>query len=103
MLAWRVGDVKIDGEAVLSGSTLIGIYGLLLLVYAVHVIKTLQINLPYLRAGVPEGEKYHWGSVATLNSTYFANFGAELAVVSMLPAFYENTFSPCWEATAHRW
>ena len=61
---------------------------------SVHVIKTLQINLPYLRAGVPEDEKYHWGSVAALNSTYFANFGAELAVVSMLPAFFELTFEP---------
>ncbi len=94
VLAWRISNVKIDGEAVLSGGALIGIYGLLLLVYAVHVVKTLQINLPYLRAGVPEDEKYHWGSVAALNSTYFANFGAELAVVSMLPAFYENTFKP---------
>jgi NNP family nitrate/nitrite transporter-like MFS transporter len=27
------------------------------------------------------------------NSTYFANFGAELAVVSMLPMFFEMTFS----------
>jgi len=43
---------------------------------------------------VPEDEKYHWGSVAALNSTYFANFGAELAVVSMLPAFFELTFEP---------
>jgi NNP family nitrate/nitrite transporter-like MFS transporter len=50
--------------------------------------------LPYLRAGVPEDEKYHWGSVAALNTTYFANFGAELAVVSMLPAFYETVFKP---------
>jgi NNP family nitrate/nitrite transporter-like MFS transporter len=63
-------------------------------IYVGHVVKTLQINLPYLRAGVPEDEKYHWGSVAALNSTYFANFGAELAVVSMLPAFFENTFEP---------
>ena len=94
VLAWRIGNVVIDGQPVLSHGALIGIYGLLLLVYAVHVIKTLQINLPYLRSGVPPGEKYHWGSVAALNSTYFANFGAELAVVSMLPTFFENTFKP---------
>ena len=94
VLAWRIGNVEIDGEAVLSDGVLIAIYGILLLVYVGHVVKTLQINLPYLRAGVPEEEKYHWGSVAALNSTYFANFGAELAVVSMLPAFYENTFKP---------
>jgi NNP family nitrate/nitrite transporter-like MFS transporter len=31
--------------------------------------------------------------VAALNTTYVANFGAELAVVSMLPAFFETTFT----------
>jgi len=94
VLAWRIGGVKIDGDPVLSTTALMIIYGILLAIYIGHVIKTLQINLPYLRAGVPEDEKYHWGSVAALNSTYFANFGAELAVVSMLPAFFENTFKP---------
>lgn len=94
VLAWRVGNVKIDGEPVLSTTALWIIYGVLLAVYVGHVVKTLQINLPYLRAGVPEDEKYHWGSVAALNSTYFANFGGELAVVSMLPTFFEKTFEP---------
>ena len=94
VLAWRIGNVEIDGRPVLSDTALWAIYGILLLVYVVHVVKTLQINLPYLRAGVPEDEKYHWGSVAALNTTYFANFGAELAVVSMLPAFYETVFKP---------
>ncbi|MEN8233660.1 MAG: MFS transporter, partial [Actinomycetota bacterium] len=94
VLAWRVGNVVIDGKNVLSQPVLWIIYGVLMLMYFAHVAKTLQINLPYLRAGVPEDEKYHWGSVAALNTTYFANFGAELAVVSMLPAFYENVFKP---------
>jgi len=73
---------------------LYGIYAVLTLVYIGHVVRTLQVNLPYLRAGVPEDEKYHFGSIVALNSTYFANFGAELAVVSMLPAFYETVFEP---------
>ena len=94
VLAWRVSKVKIDGDPVISTGILYAIYAVLALVYIGHVVKTLQINLPYLRAGVPEDEKYHWGSVAALNSTYFANFGAELAVVSMLPAFFELTFKP---------
>ena len=94
VLAWRISNVVIDGSEVLSDTSLYIIYAILLAVYAGHVFKTLQINLPYLKAGVPDDEKYHWGSVAALNSTYFANFGAELAVVSMLPAFFENTFVP---------
>jgi MFS transporter, NNP family, nitrate/nitrite transporter len=70
------------------------IYGVLFVIYLGHAAKTLRVNIPYIRAGVPEDEKYHFGSVVALNSTYFANFGAELAVVSMLPAFFETTFSP---------
>ena len=93
ILAWRIGNVEIDGSPVLSSTVLYIIYAVLFLFYVVHAFKTLQINLPYLKAGVPEDEKYHWGSVAALNATYFANFGAELAVVSMLPAFFQLTFS----------
>ncbi len=94
VLTWRVGSLSIDGKAVLPDTAQWIIYGVLMLVYIGHVVKTLQINVPYLRAGVPDDEKYHWGSVAALNTTYFANFGAELAVVSMLPAFYETVFKP---------
>jgi len=93
VLAWRISNVDINGSAVLSNSGLYLVYGVLALVYLGHAAKTIHVNLPYLRRGVPEEEKYHWGSVAALNSTYFANFGAELAVVSMLPLFFEATFS----------
>jgi MFS transporter, NNP family, nitrate/nitrite transporter len=41
------------------------------------------------RAG---GRSYPFSSVAALNTTYFANFGAELAVVSMLPMFFQETW-----------
>ncbi len=100
VLAWRVSNVTVvtdshpEGKIVLGDTGLYVIYAVLALVYVVHAAKTLAINLPYIKAGVPDEEKYHFGSVAALNSTYFANFGAELAVVSMLPAFFENTFEP---------
>ncbi len=94
VLAWRVSNVEVDGDLVMSDSTLYGIYAVLGVVYLVHVVRTLQVNLPYIKAGVPEDEKYHFGSVVALNATYFANFGAELAVVSMLPEFFETVFVP---------
>lgn len=92
VMAWRISNVEIDGAPLISSTALYVTYAVLTLIYIAHAAKTLQINLPYIRAGVPEDEKYHWGSVAALNSTYFANFGAELAVVSMLPVFFETTF-----------
>ncbi len=94
VLAWRVSNVTVDGGPALSQNGLYLIYGVLTLVYVGHLVRTLQVNLPYLKAGVPEEDKYSFGSVVALNSTYFANFGAELAVVSMLPEFFETVFVP---------
>lgn len=97
VLAWKIQMVKIDvngiEQYIYSENVLYMIYGLLLTIYIVHVFKVLQVNLPYLKAGVPEEDKYKWSSVAALNSTYFANFGAELAVVSMLPMFFQSVFA----------
>lgn len=98
LLAWRVNRIHLTDEtgapvALLSEEMLWAIYAGLAVVYLVHVAKTLQVNLPILRRGVPDAEKYPFNSVAALNTTYVANFGAELAVVSMLPAFFEETFA----------
>jgi len=60
--------------------------------YFYKAYKIIQFNVPRLKEGIPEEEKYPFSSVGALNSTYFANFGAELAVVSMLPFFFESTF-----------
>ncbi len=98
LLAWRISRIDITNEAgdvsaLIPGNSLWLIYAGLGVFYVVHVAKTLQVNLPVLRAGVPEEDKYPFASVAALNTTYVANFGAELAVVSMLPAFFEGTFT----------
>jgi MFS transporter, NNP family, nitrate/nitrite transporter len=92
ILVWKIGLVEVEGVPILSDRLMYAVYALLAVVYIVHVLKVLQVNLPILRAGVPEKDKYRWGNVAALNSTYFANFGAELAVVSMLPMFFESVF-----------
>jgi NNP family nitrate/nitrite transporter-like MFS transporter len=92
-LAWKIGAINIDGRPILDSYTLWIIYIVLVVVYVLHVVKILQVNLPKLKKGYQEHEKYNWSNVAALNSTYFANFGAELAVVSMLPMFFQTVFS----------
>jgi len=67
-------------------------HSVIVLVVLYQVLQILRVNVPILRKGVPEDDKYPFNSVAALNSTYFANFGAELAVVSMLPMFFELTW-----------
>ena len=96
LLAWRLSHIPLgrgNAEGFLSDGMLYAIWGLLLLVFVAHVGKVLQVNVPRLRKGVPEADRYAFKNVTALNTTYFANFGAELAVVSMLPAFFEDIFA----------
>lgn len=67
-------------------------YGVIVAIILYQLAQILIVNIPILKKGVPEDDKYSFNSVAALNSTYFANFGAELAVVSMLPFFFEQTW-----------
>jgi MFS transporter, NNP family, nitrate/nitrite transporter len=68
-------------------------YAAIAVVVTYQVVQAIRVNVPILRKGVPEDDKYPFKSVAALNITYFANFGAELAVVSMLPLFFLETWS----------
>lgn len=83
----------INGEAMLGWTTVVVLWIGLFVLYLADVFRILKANLPRLKAGVPDKEKFPFGSVGALNSTYFANFGAELAIVSMLPMFFYELFS----------
>ena len=68
-------------------------YAAIAVVVIYQVWLAIRVNVPILKKGVPEDDRYPFSSVAALNTTYFANFGAELAVVSMLPMFFQETWS----------
>ncbi|MBR3369414.1 MAG: MFS transporter [Rhodobacteraceae bacterium] len=72
--------------------TAVFIHAAIAIVVTWQVWQAIKVNVPILKKGVPEDDKYPFSSVAALNATYFANFGAELAVVSMLPMFFEETW-----------
>ncbi len=76
-----------------SLQTMYIIWIILLAFYLYKAFVILKFNVPRLKQGIPEEDKYPFSSVAALNTTYFANFGAELAVVSMLPMFFEGIFN----------
>lgn len=91
ILVWRVQNTGfIDDLTAWICYTAIGT------VILYQLYQVLRVNLPILKKGVPADDRYPFKSVAALNTTYFANFGAELAVVSMLPMFFEET----WGLTA---
>lgn len=87
LLSWRLKNLQFISEQALNM-----IYGILTIVLIFQIVQILRVNLPILRAGVPEDDKYKFKNVVALNTTYFANFGAELAIVSMLPLFFLTTF-----------
>jgi NNP family nitrate/nitrite transporter-like MFS transporter len=80
----------------IDGMTAAICYAAIATIVAYQVWQAIKVNVPILRRGVPEDDRYPFKSVVALNFTYFANFGAELAVVSMLPMFFQET----WGLTA---
>jgi NNP family nitrate/nitrite transporter-like MFS transporter len=68
------------------------IYGALVVIFIIDYYQTYQVNKHIFSSEVPEFERYEFKQVAVLNVLYFTTFGSELAVVSMLPLFFAETF-----------
>ncbi|WP_163528542.1 nitrate/nitrite transporter [Halobacillus ihumii] len=71
----------------------IAIYMLLSLLYVHRGAKIWRENQAYLKTEIPASEKYSMKQVSVLSLSYFSTFGAELAVISMLPMFFQETFA----------
>ncbi|WP_078547805.1 NarK family nitrate/nitrite MFS transporter [Litchfieldia alkalitelluris] len=91
--ALAVSSWRLERLNFISTAALYTIWVIIGLVFIYQVYQILKVNVPILRVGVPKDDQYKFKNVAALNSTYFANFGAELAIVSMLPMFFQLTFS----------
>ncbi len=63
------------------------------LLFALQVSQIYRVNRDRLRRGVPEIYRYKFKQVAILDIAYFATFGSELAVVSILPLYFLQTFA----------
>ncbi|MFO7646484.1 MULTISPECIES: MFS transporter [Halomonas] len=87
ILVWRIQNMGF-----MSTTAAVIAYLAIVAIVIYQVVQIIRVNVPILKKGVPEDDKYHFNSVAALNTTYFANFGAELAVISMLPMFFEQTW-----------
>lgn len=90
LLAWRLTQVKF-----LTPTGMYIVWALLAGLYAYQTYKAWQVNRDVItgQKTYPPAERYQFRQVALLEFTYITNFGSELAAVSMLPAFFEHTFS----------
>lgn len=89
LLSWKLSPA---GVSLISETVCIAIYVSLVLLYAYEVVLTWKVNRDVFVKPVPELHQYKFKQVAVLNVLYFATFGSELAVISMLPLFFADTF-----------
>jgi len=68
-------------------------WGFLAALFVFQVSQIYRVNKDMLqKGGVDEMFQYNFKQVAILDLNYFVTFGSELAVVSMLPLFFMDTF-----------
>lgn len=89
VLVWRLQKVQfLDGTGVaIAMIVLVGLY----LFQAYNCWEVNKDLMTGKKRYEPE-DRYEFSQVAMLELTYIVNFGSELAVVTMLPAFFEGTF-----------
>ncbi len=89
VLVWKLSPV---GVGLLSDMAAQVIWAVLVVLFAYQTSQIWKVNKDGLQNGVPELDKYKFKQVAILGWAYFVTFGSELAVVSMLPLFFLETF-----------
>ncbi len=90
LLAWRL-----KGVGFINQGQLLIVWLLLIGLYVFQAYKAFDANKDLMtgKKHYPPEDRYEFNQVAILELTYVTNFGSELAVVSMLPAFFELTFN----------
>lgn len=89
VLAWKLGPSNLG---ILPAYATFSIYAVLLGLYLYQVYHAWLINKDVFTSPVAPIHRYSFKQVAVLDLAYLVTFGSELAVVSMLPLFFKDTF-----------
>jgi NNP family nitrate/nitrite transporter-like MFS transporter len=89
LLTWKLSP---SGIELLGSTTCTVIYVSLFGLFAFQTSQIYRVNRDVFEADVPEMHRYAFKQVAVLDVAYLVTFGSELAVVSMLPLFFIETF-----------
>jgi NNP family nitrate/nitrite transporter-like MFS transporter len=89
VLAWRLLRVKFltQNQFIIVCLLLVGLY-----LFQAYGCWNANQELMKGKKRYPPEDRYKFNQVALLELSYFVCFGGELAVVSMLPTFFERTF-----------
>lgn len=90
LIVWRLQLVKF-----LSPSVMVGIWGVLAVLFVIQFYQAYQVNREVVtgQKHYSPNDRYQISQVFILELAYAVSFGSELAVVSMLPEFFEHTFN----------
>jgi len=91
-LAWKIGPSNLG---IFSATETYIIYSALLILYIYQVLQIYRVNKALFATHarpLAEIHRYKFKQVAALNLSYMITFGSELAVISMLPLFFFDTF-----------
>ncbi|HEY9807846.1 MAG TPA: NarK family nitrate/nitrite MFS transporter [Halomicronema sp.] len=91
LLTWRLAQGNIG---FLNTSQMFVVWLLLGCLFGYQTLKAWQINKEMLQGikTYSPADRYQFRQVGLLELCYVVSFGSELAAVSMLPGFFENTF-----------
>ncbi|MEN0035638.1 MAG: MFS transporter [Cellvibrio sp.] len=88
LLAWKVNSLGL-----ISAATFYSIASILLVIFILQCRKIYSLNVHIFSKPVDKLQQYKFKQVAILSIAYAVTFGSELAVVSMLPMFFQSTFA----------
>ncbi len=89
VLTWKLSP---DNIGLLGTTATYGVYLFLAILYLYQLYHMVNVNQTALNNETPEIDHYHFSQVAVLDLAYMVTFGSELAVISMLPLFFKDTF-----------
>lgn len=90
VIVWRLGPTNLN---LFGQTTQLLLAALIISLAVIQLGQAWRVNRDHLKEGVPEHDRYSFKQVAILDLAYMVTFGSELAVVSMLPLFFTDTFS----------
>jgi len=90
LLTWKLSP---SGVSLFGENIALIAYLSLAALFIIEVLQTYKVNSHIFSEPIPVEHQYKFKQVAVLNILYFATFGSELAVISMLPLFFADVFS----------
>lgn len=90
ILTWKLST---SSRPIIDSEWAICLHVSIALIFLIHAYQLVKTNAERLSKPVPSIHQYHYRQVLLLAIAYLITFGSKLAVLSMLPLFFFNTFS----------